>query len=115
MRPTPPAGATAHRQQPDPYAMSTRPLDQPCDALEFIAAVMRPHLEHAPNGDGQTRVAWLEWLSQNGANFVSDDPVLLSAFGRLALNGPDREAFLTALQKAQALIDGMDQPQAENG
>ncbi len=110
----PPAGATA-RNQPDPYAMSTRALDKPYDALLFIAETIKPHVEHAPGGDGQQRVDWLEYLSENGANFVSADPVLLSAFGRLALNGPDREAFLSALQKAQAIIDGLEQPQAENG
>lgn len=111
---TPPEGASA-RSQPDPYAMSTRPLDKAYDALLFIAETIKPHIAHAPGNDGQQRVDWLEYLSANGANFVSQDPVLLSAFGRLALNGPDREAFLTALQKAQSIVDGLEQPQANDG
>ena len=108
--PVPPAGASSAPAQPaDAMAMSIRPLDRPYDALQFTIETMRPHVQRVP--DGQQRLDWLEWLTKQGANFASEDPVLLVAFARLALKGEARSQFLIALRRMDELVTSLEQPQ----
>ncbi|MCB9759741.1 MAG: hypothetical protein H6739_07850 [Alphaproteobacteria bacterium] len=83
-----------------------RPFPQPVPALDAVVAYLKDSRQVWPDAAGQVDevLPWIEHLAGQ-VRFKTKDPLVAFALGKLALDGPQRKAFMEAVAQIDRITE----------